>query len=607
MKKFLKWFGLGSGAVVLLLGAFVVNSIWFKPVFIEVFFERAFLEFGLQSPQSLSSMRLLEGLGIRGHNAKLDDISPERTEWFADMIEKDLEILARYDRGKLSGQKALSYDIMEFFLQQQSGGRDFLWHGYPVNQMGGVQNGFPSFMASIHHIGDRLDCEHYISRLSQTGRYFDQLLEDLRLRESRGIIPPRFAVEKVLDEMNGFIGKPPTENILYTSFAEKSEQLSGIEQAELDKLLQQVQTEIDDTVYPAYRNLIAYFEGLKAKATTNHGVWKLPNGDAYYAQQLFQHTTTRLTADEIHQIGLDEVARISAEMDRILVAQGYTEGTVGERMVALGREEQFLYPNTDEGRQQLIDDFQEIINEIDAGISEMFDLEIKAPVEVRRVPEFREEGSALAYYQGPSQDGSRPGVFFLNLRDTHEHPTWSLRTLAYHEAIPGHHYQTSIQSELSGVPQFRKFLGFTAFSEGWGLYAERLAWEAGYLDDDPFSDLGRLKDEMLRAVRLVVDTGVHQKRWTREQAIDYMVEYTGTRLSDATAEIERYMVWPGQATAYKVGMIKLLELRGKAKAELGEAFDIREFHRAVLQNGDVPLFLLEREIDRYIEDKKTSA
>jgi len=605
MKKFFKWLGIGTGGLLLVVGAFVVNSIWFKPIFIEVFFERAFLEFALQSPQSLSSMRLLEGMGIRGHNADLDDISPARTEWFADLVDEDLDVLHRYDRDKLQGQKALSYDIMEFFLQQQTGGREFMWHGYPVNQMGGVQNWFPTFMSTIHHIGDKLDCEHYVSRLSQSPRYFTQLLDDLRLRESKNIVPPRFAVEKVLTEMQGFVGKPPTENILYTSFAEKTAELEDLSETDRNALLGGVERQIHDSVYPAYRELIAYFELLGQKATTNHGVWKLPNGEGYYAQKLHEHTTTGQSGDEIHQIGLQEVARISSEMDAILRAQGYSEGTVGERMVALGEEERFLYSDDDAGRQQLLDDFQVIIDEIDAGMSKMFDLKIESKVEVKRIPEFREDGAALAYYQGPSQDGSRPGVFYLNLRDVKEHPTWSLRTLAYHEAIPGHHYQTAIQSELKGVPQFRKFLGFTAFSEGWGLYAERLAWEAGY-QEDPFSNLGRLKDEMLRAVRLVVDTGLHQKRWTREQAIDYMVTYTGSRLTDATTEIERYMVWPGQATAYKVGMLKILELRERAKNTLGDGFDIRDFHRAVLQNGDVPLFLLEREIDRYITERQAT-
>ncbi len=601
MKKFFKWLGLGTGVVLVLVAALVINSIWFRPIFIEVFFERAFLEMGLKSPQALSSLRLLEGLGIRGHNANLDDLSPERTIWFADQIEGYIETLATYDREKLQGQKALSYDVMNFFMRQQAGAREFMWHSYPVNQMGGVQNFFPIFMTTIHHVGDKLDCEHYISRLSQSPRYFSQLLDDLRLREDKGIILPRFAVEAVIEEMQGFIGVPAEENILYTSFAERTEPLEDLEPGEREQLLEEVRQQITGSVYPAYQGLIDYFVALRAKAVTDHGVWKLPDGEAYYATQLFQHTTTHKTAEEIHEIGLAEVERISAEMDAILTDQGLTEGTVGERVAALGNDERFLYPDTPEGRERIIEDFQVLIDEIDAGMSGLFDLEIESEVEVRRVPEFSEEGSSLAYYMGPAQDGSRPGVFYLNLRDIHEHPTWSMRTLAYHEAIPGHHYQTSIQSELSGVPQFRKFLGFTAFSEGWGLYAERLAWEAGY-HPDPLSDLGRLKDEMLRAVRLVVDTGIHQKRWTREQAIDYMARYTGSRLSDVTAEIERYMVWPGQATAYKIGMIKILELRERAKRELGDRFDIRQFHRAVLQNGDIPLFLLEREIDRYIEE-----
>ena len=305
----------------------------------------------------------------------------------------------------------------------------------------------------------------------------------------------------------------------------------------------------------------------------------------YYDYQLRNHTSTNMNADEVFALGLAEVERIQQEMDEILRAEGLAEGTVAERMTALNDDPNFLYPDTDDGRERILVDYQTIIDEIDEQMSEWFVTLPKASVRVERVPEFREEGSAGAYYMGPAMDGSRPGTFYANLRDMKGHPKFGMRTLAYHEAVPGHHFQTALQMELKGVPMFRRILGFTAFSEGWALYAERLAWEAGF-HTDPYDNLGRLQAELFRAVRLVVDTGIHRKRWTREQAIDYMLANTGMAESDVVAEIERYMVWPGQATAYKVGMMKILALRERAKAALGDAFDIREFHEAVLRNGD---------------------
>ncbi|MGH8247125.1 MAG: DUF885 domain-containing protein, partial [Gammaproteobacteria bacterium] len=482
----------------------------------------------------------------------------------------------------------------------------FTWHGYPVNQMRGEQNALPNFMANIHHIGSVRDARHYITRLSKFGAKFDQLLEDLRLREGKGIVPPRFTVEKVLDEMRGFRGAPAGDNVLYTSFVERLAGIESLGEDTRDALEQDVLMEIERSVYPAYDKLIAYFEYLQPKATTNHGVWKLPDGDAYYDYKLRENTTTNLTADQIHELGLSEVARIQLEMDVILVAEGYAEGSVSERMIRLNEEERFLYPNTDEGRRQILEEFRSINGEITAGMHAYFGRLPRSPVEVERVPEFSQKGSAGAYYMAPSMDGARPGVFYANLRDLKEHPRFGMRTLAYHEAVPGHHLQKAIQTELSGVPNFRRVLGFTAFSEGWALYSERLAWEAGY-QNDPFSNLGRLQAELFRAVRLVVDTGIHRKRWTREQAIEYMSTNTGMTERDVIAEIERYFVRPGQATAYKIGMIRILNLRDRAKQALGDRFDIRAFHDVVIGNGDMPLAVLEQEVDRWIRAKQAEA
>ncbi len=602
MKRFFKWIGILLGVVLLVVAGFVINVLYFRPVTVGVFYETVFLKFMLKDPESLSAMRLLEQVGLNFHNDDLTDISPAHTEELNQMLIDNHEMLKSYDRDKMEGQVALSYDILDWFMKNQVDGIEYTWHSYPVNQLFGVQNQMPNFMATIHHVGSVGDAENYVTRLSKFDTKFDQLLEDLRLREEKGIIPPRFTVEKVLDEMNGFRGTEPTENILYTSLVDRLAEVEGVSDAKREELAQAALDEVENTVYPAYDGLIDYFEHLQTLATTNHGVWKLPDGDAYYDWQLRQNTTTDLTADEIHELGLTEVERIQSEIDAILDAEGYTEGTVAERMAQLNEEKRFLYPNTDEGRQQIIEDFQVIIDEITGGMPEYFGHLPKSVVEVKRVPEFSEKTSAGAYYQGPSADGVRPGVFYANLRDLKEHPKYGMRTLAYHEAVPGHHLQTALQTELTGVPQFRKFLGFTAFSEGWALYSERVAWEAGY-QDDPYHNLGRLQAELFRAVRLVVDTGIHRQRWSRERAIDYMLANTGMAEHDVVAEIERYFVIPGQATAYKVGMLKILDLREKAREALGDEFDLREFHDVVLMNGDVPLTILEEQVDVWIESK----
>lgn len=606
MKRLFKWLGILLGVVLLVVGALVVNVIWFKPVTVGIFYETTFMKYALDSPELLSNMRMLEQIGLNFHNDDLDDISPENTAKLNRWLEKDLEMLHRYDRRKMDDATGLSYDILEWFMQNQADGVQYTWHGYPVNQLFGVQNGLPNFMATIHHIGSEKDAGNYVVRLSKFGTKFDQLLADLKIREEKEIIPPTFVVEKVLVEMNGFRDQPAEENILYTSFVERLDKVDDVDEGTRDSLKADVLVQIKETVYPAYDNLIAYFEELQPKATTNHGVWKLPDGDAYYDYQLRSNTTTDLTADEIHRLGLSEVARIQSQMSEILVGEGYTEGSVAERMAQLNTEERFLYSNDDEGREQILEDFQTIIDEISETMPEYFGNLPTARVEVKRIPEFRQANSAGAYYQGPSMDGSRPGVFYANLRDLSEHPRYGLRTLAYHEAVPGHHTQTALQNEMTGVPQFRRILGFTAFSEGWALYAERVAAEAGF-QQDPYDNLGRLQAELFRAVRLVVDTGIHRKRWSREEAIEYMADNTGMPEHDVVAEIERYFVIPGQATAYKVGMLKILELRERAQNALGDAFDIREFHDVVLGDGDMPLAVLEKQVDRYIEENQASS
>lgn len=604
MKRILKWFGALLGIVMLVAAVFVVNAIWFKPFSINVFYERVFLEFAIKNPEMLSSIRILEPLGIDYYNDDLTDASVERTLEMNQKLEDDLATLRRYDREDLDESERLSYDILEWFLAMQEKGQEWTFHDYPVNQLFGVQSSLPDFMVQQHLVLDEEDAHDYVARLTKFDTKFEQVLGQLRYREERDIIPPRFVVEKVLKEMKSFVGGTPEEHLLYTKFEEKLDE-AGISGATREDLLRQAAIAIRDDVVPAYESLIAYFESLQSEAVTNHGIWKLPDGPAYYDYLVRYHTTTDLTAEEVHQIGLDEVARIGEQMNAILVAEGYSEGTVGERVNTLTTEERFLYPDTDEGREQILDDYQAVIDDISGGLDPYFGVRPDAGVEVKRIPEFKEETSPGAYYQSPALDGSRPGRFFANLRDVKETPKWGMRTLTYHEAVPGHHFQKALQQEITGVPTFRKLLGFTAFAEGWALYAERLAWELGY-QENPYDNLGRLQAEMFRAVRLVVDTGIHHKRWSRERAIQYMKDHTGMPESEVTSEIERYFVMPGQALAYKIGMLKFLELRERARQELGEDFDIRGYHDLLLTSGDMPLEITEQRVERWIEDQKTS-
>jgi len=603
-KRLLKWLALSAVALILLVGVLLVNVIWFKPVTLNLFFERTFLQFGLNSPQALTAIGILDGLPVKFYQGELDEVSVERTEEMNQWLVDSLTTLRRYDREDYDGQKALSYDIFEWFLARQVDGQRWTWHSFPLHQMSGIHTGLPNFMLQMHPVRNEQDIDFYLERLQQFPDAFGGTVEILYEREQRGILPPRFAVEKTLEAMRAFIAQPVTENPLYLEFLAKVDELDNIPEERRRQLPGELAEVISASVYPAYEQLIAYQDSTLARASSNDGVWRLPDGDDYYAWAARWHTTTDYTPEQIHQIGLAEVARIEAEMDAILCGQGRCEGSVGERMQALNADETQLFEDSAAGREAILQAFRDIIVEIDQGLDEWFDVRPSAPVEVRRVPEYAEEGSAGAYYMPPAMDGSRPGVFYAKLLNVDEHPRFGLRTLAYHEAIPGHHFQIALQQEISGVPMFRKMLPFTAYAEGWALYSEQLAWEAGF-QDDPLNNLGRLQGEQFRAVRLVVDTGMHYKRWSREQAIEYMVEKTGMARTDVTSEIERYLVMPGQALAYKVGMLKILELREHARQALGDSFDIREFHNVILMNGSMPLAILEGVINDWIAQNQT--
>lgn len=588
--------------LVSLAAGFVAYNLNFRPLTIDLFFNRALYEMVKDSPETLSSLHVLENFGIKGHQSKLDDASPEKTNEVFHKIREFRDMLLSYEDEDLSDEQKLSKEIMLYLMDSSLEFEPYRFHNYPVNQLFGAQSNFPSFMDAQHQVNEVEDADDYVKRLHAVKTKFAQIEQGLILREQNGIIPPQFVIERVLIEMKSFVEQPIEENILYTSLAEKLNK-ANIEQVEQERILEDARQAIVTSVHPAYESFIRYFESLGDKATRDHGIWKLPDGDKVYRLALKFFTTTDYSADDIHNIGLSEVERLQTDMLNILEQEGYdiSQGFTAA-MKQVSDDPKFYYPDTDEGREQILKDYQAMIDEIDQGIDAAFNIRPKMGVEVKRIPEFKEKTSPGAYYQGPALDGSRPGRFFANLYDIKATPKYGMRTLAYHEAVPGHHFQIAIQQELEDVPMFRKFAPFTAYVEGWALYSEQLAWEMGF-QSNPMDNLGRLQAELFRAVRLVVDTGIHAKRWTREEAIEYMLNNTGMAESDVISEIERYIVMPGQATSYKVGMIKILELREKAKSALGDQFNLAEFHDVVLKNGAVPLDILERLVDQYINSK----
>lgn len=589
-------------AVVLL----VTHTSQFKPLRLDWFYTRVFATFALDSPELLSSLRVLPSW-LDFHSARLDDASPAQARKTMQRMRHDLAVLERYDRADLDRDGKLSYDTLQYFMSMQLEGEAFMSHAFPVNQLDGIQTVLPDFLVQVHRIASEGEAESYNARLRKFPVKFAQVRQRLVLSERKRVLPPRFAVEKVLRQMNDFVATPPRQHRLYLNLRDKLAALpaSEVDEAARSRLLAGAEAALQDQVYPAYRTMIAHFAALLPKAQKNEGAWSLPDGDDYYAWAVRMHTTTDFTPQQVHSLGLAEVARVGAEMDDILKAQGLTEGGIGARVQALAAQPEQKYPNTEQGRKAMLAQFQAIVEEAGKGMGAAFDLRPRLGLKVEPVPEVLQASAPGAYYHPGAFDGSRPSVFFVNMRDPGQMPKFAMRTLAHHEGLPGHHLQIAVAMELDDVPFFRKVIPFSAYQEGWALYAERLASEMGW-EKTPLDKLGRLRDDMMRATRLVVDSGIHYKRWTREQAIAYMLENTGMPEADVTAEVERYFVSPGQALAYKVGMLTILSLREHAKAELGDKFNLKAFHREVLTHGALPLKVLEHVISDWVAMQKRS-
>jgi len=546
-------------------------------------------------------------LGIKEDQDKWDDISEAAAEEELALQKEHLEQVKAIDESKLNEQTKISWMLMKQKLENEIA--DYKWrhHNYPVNQMFGMHSSVASLLINQHGISELDDAQDYIARLNGLPGLFDQLAENLELRAEKGIIAPKFVYPYVISDSKNIITGAPFDDgepsALWKDFTSKVEKLE-LEESQREELLASAEKAMLESVKPAYEGLITAVEGIAEQATTKDGAWKFPDGEAFYNNALKRTTTTDLTAEEIHEIGLSEMERIHEEMRGIMEEVGF-EGTLQEFFVHMRNSEEFVYPNTEEGRKRYLDEATAYIDNMRGRLDELFIKKPKADLIVKAVEPFREKSAGKAFYQQPSMDGTRPGTYYANLYDMAAMPTYQMEALAYHEGIPGHHMQIAIQQELEGIPKFRRFGRYTAYSEGWGLYTEKLPKEIG-LYKDPYSDFGRLAMELWRAVRLVVDTGIHDKKWTREEGIDFYVTNTPNAKSDAVKMVERHIVMPSQATAYKIGMNKILELREKAKSELGDKFDIREFHDVVLGSGPVPLNILEQFVNDYISETKSS-
>jgi uncharacterized protein (DUF885 family) len=566
------------------------------------FFDRTFDENVSRSPETAAQ------LGLKIDYDKWDERSDARqTEELARSLQNLATLKRDFDPKKLDRQTQLSWRLFEQQVQRRAEGFPYRHHNYPVNQMFGVQTQVPTFLMNVHRVDNVQDADAYIARVNGVPRLMDQVIHGLELRAERGIIAPKFVYPLVLDACRRLLTGAPfdesgTDNPLLADFTRKVANLKETDDATRERLLNDARQALQNSFRPAYERLISYLQELEKRAPAEGGAWQFPDGSAFYNMALRRTTTTSLSAAEIHEIGLKETARLHNEMREIMKKVKF-KGDLQAFFKFMRDEPKFRLPDTEEGKQEYLRRSVEIIDAMRGRLDELFLTKPKAELEVRAVEKFREKSAGKAFYQRPAPDGSRPGYYYVNLSDMAATPVYSLEALAYHEGIPGHHMQIAIAQELEGIPKFRRMgEGYTAYSEGWGLYTELIPKEMGFYSD-PYSDFGRLAMELWRAARLVVDTGLHEKRWTRQQAIDWLIKNTPDAPSASQDAINRYIVMPGQATAYKIGMIKILELRENAKKQLGDKFDIREFHDVVLTNGPVPLDVLEALVAEWVKSK----
>jgi uncharacterized protein (DUF885 family) len=556
------------------------------------------------APEGATSLGI--DTGPRAHQrSELSDHSLAEADRLKALIADQLKRLEAFNRASLNTSDAVGYDVVMYGLKtQDAANRKYAYAGgglqgpYVISQLTGSYQQLPDFLDSQHPIENKADADAYMARLDAFARVLDQETEFARHDTGLGVVPPDFIIARALTQMTGIRNTPAEQSVLVQSVVRRTKEknIAGNYGPDAEKI-------VSGKIYLSLQRQIDFMTSLQPKAVHDAGVWRLPKGASYYTDSLDQATTTTMKPADVHKLGLQVVAQLSAQADSIMKAQDLTRGSVGQRYREMYNDPKFRYPNTDAGKEKLIADLNTKVQAVRARLPEYFGVLPKANVVIVRVPKYTEAGAPGGYYQNPSLDGSRPGRYYINLRDTAEVPSWTLPTLTYHEAIPGHHLQGSIQQETN-LPLIRKITGFNAYVEGWALYSEQLAVEIGMYKDDPWGHLGQLHDAIFRGVRLVVDSGMHATNWSREKAIKYYTDSVGDPEASATTEVERYCVWPGQACSYMVGKVTFLRLRDKAKKALGPRFDLRDFHDAVLLCGAVPLTVLENVVDDYIATKR---
>ena len=607
IRKILKYSLKFLAIVIGVVSLYLANLFLMKPVSIDQYLGKELILGLIDSPEALTYIGIFDKYNwITKHNSRLSIPKEDDLENDIKEIEKAIKTLYKYKDSRLSDIQRNTKEIAIFDWENNLKElKEYPYHDYPLNQIGGTHLNTIEFMNSMHPVRKYSEAKGFISRVELIKDVYKGTLKDLEKQAAIGIFPPEFVFDHVITQLNEFINYSHSEHPLYTEFMKKVKELDlSIE--EESYLEGEIKRAIDESVTPGFKLLNEFMLKTQKYANANDGIWSQPDGDEYYKLRIRSYTTTDYSPEKIHQMGLSEVDRISKRMREILTTLGYDKNkTTGELMNELNENPDFLYADTPNRKEIVVNDYMEMVDEAIEVMTDYFHTMPKSEVVVKAVPEYSEATQAGGYYQAPALDGSRPGVFYANLYDIKQTPTYSMRTLAYHEATPGHHHQIAHSLENEDLTLYRRF-GYrtSAFSEGWALYAERLALEVG-LAENPYDELGILQSELFRSVRLVVDTGMHYKRWTREEAMDYMKSITGMSDTEVRVEIERYIVWPGQALSYKVGMIKILELREKAKQELGDQFNIKDFHSAVLDHGNPPLFIVEKMIDKMISDAKS--
>ena len=551
------------------------------------FLDESFKILLLREPEWVTETGLADMLGVG--NDQLNNLSLEYL-LETQQLERDLlELLHQYDQEQLTTEQRTSAGVYDWYLQDRVDAQPFMDNDYPISvSIFGLQNTLVQLFTDLHPLRNEQDGQDYLARLDQVPTKFDQVIEGLERREAAGVVLPRFLMQSVISDIRSISAASATATPFYTAFAERLADLEGLSQEDRQALLAEAESRIDTSVIPAYQELEGFMEEQESRATNDPGVWKFPNGAEYYDYIVRHHTTTNLTPEEIHQLGLQEVERLQEEMKAAFQELGYPDGLeLGEAFQRLAMDSGTL------SGEQIVAENERIIQDAETNVEGVFDLLPNRDLVVVAVPEG-------GYYIAPAGDGSRPGVFYATAQGTQSR--YELPTIAYHEAIPGHHFQLAIAQDLD-LPLFRKVIQLNFLVEGWALYAEQLVDELGFYQDDPYGRLGRLQWEAFRAARLVVDTGIHRKKWTYDQAMDYMVKNTGQPGGYVSYEVARYIVIPGQALSYKIGMLEILKQRQRAQDTLGDQFDLKEFHNLLLGNASVPQAVLEQLVDEYIASK----